>query len=333
MTNFLKFLKINVKSILLCLILLFFMLVFISFPEKYLKSCYKGIVLWALNVLPSLLPFFFLTALLTKTAKISSISQNLSPLSKFLFNNSGICFYPFIMSVLSGYPVGSSIVNELYTQKLINKDQATKISVLASTSGPLFIVGTVGVCMFKNKLYGFIILISHIFATILSAITLRNYKKSSFQNNSVVPFKKVDNILYESMYNSVISILLVGGFIAISYVLSDICSDLNLLMPLEKLISILFSPFNIDKIQIKGFCYGLIECTRGSQFLSTSTNYALSVALTTSIISFGGLSIFLQSITHLKKANVNLKIFCLGKLLSSVYAFIICYLIFIILGL
>ncbi len=330
MTNFIKFLKVNVKSIIICLILVFFMVIFISFPERYLKSCYKGIVLWALNVLPSLLPFFFLTALLTKTAKISSISQTLSPLAKFLFNNSGICFYPFIMSVLSGYPVGSSIVSELYSQKLINNDQATKISVLASTSGPLFIVGTVGICMFKNKLYGFIILISHILATVLSAVTLRNYKKQSFKNNSVVPFKKLDNVLYESMYNSVISVILVGGFIAISYVLTDICNDLNILMPLEKFVTFIFSPFNIEYSQAKGFCYGLIECTRGSQFLATSSNYALSVALTASIISFGGLSIFLQSITHLKKADVNLKIFCLGKLLSSVYAFILCYLTFII---
>ena len=330
MTNFIKFLKINVKSILICFILLFFMVIFISFPEKYLKSFYKVIILWALNVLPSLLPFFFLTALLTKTAKISSISNKLSPLAKLLFNNDGICFYPFIMSILSGYPVGSSIVNELYSQKLINKDQATKISVLASTSGPLFIVGTVGICMFSNKLYGFIILISHIIATVLSAITLRNYKKQSFINNTTIPFKKIDNVLYESMYNSVISVLLVGGFIAISYVLTDICSDLNLLLPLEKVVAIIFSPFNIDNFQAKGFCYGLIECTRGSQFLSSSSNYALSVALTSSVISFGGLSVFLQSITHLKKANVNIKIFCLGKLLSSIFAFIICYLIFII---
>ncbi len=330
MSNFLKVLKVNIKSILICLILIFFMVIFISFPEKYLNSCYKGLVLWALNVLPSLLPFFFLTALLTKTAKISVFSQKLSPLSKFLFGCNGICFYPFIMSVLSGYPVGSSIVKELYEQKLIDNDQATKISVLASTSGPLFIVGTVGICMFKNKTYGFIILISHILATILSAVTLKNYKKTSFLNDKIIPLNKVDNIIYESMYNSVISILLVGGFIAISYVLTDICNDLNLLMPLEKVFYFILSPLNIEYSQAKGFCYGLIECTRGSQFLASSPNYALSTALTSSIISFGGLSIFLQSITHLKKANVKIKIFCLGKLLSLVYAFIICYLIFII---
>lgn len=330
MTNFFKFIKFNFKSILICLILIFFMIVFISFPEKYLKSCYKGIVLWALNVLPSLLPFFFLTALLTKTAKISKISNSLTPISKFLFNNSGICFYPFIMSVLSGYPVGSSIVSQLYSQKLINENQATKISVLASTSGPLFIVGTVGICMFNNKFYGFIILICHILATILSAVTFKNYKKDDCKTKQFTQLNKVDNVLYESMYNSVISVLLVGGFISISYVLTDICNDLNLLLLLENIVKIIFSPLNIDQTQAKGFCYGLIECTRGSQFLSTSVNYALSVSLTASIISFGGLSIFLQSITHLKKANVNIKIFCLGKLLSSVYTFLLCYLTFII---
>ncbi len=330
MTNFIKLLKVNIKSIIICFILIFFMIVFISFPEKYLKSCYRGLTLWVLNVLPSLLPFFFLTALLTKTAQISKLSNLLTPVSKFLFNNSGICFYPFIMSVLSGYPVGSSIVSDLYKNNVISKEQATKISVLASTSGPLFIVGTVGICMFNNKLYGFIILISHIVATIFSAITIRNYKKDVSTDKSFTPLIKTDNVLYESMYNSVISVLLVGGFISISYVLSDICNDLNLLYPFVKIFEFIFSPFNIEYSQAQGFCYGLIECTRGSQMLCLASNYALSVSLTASVISFGGISIFLQSITHLKKANVNIKVFCFGKLLSSIYAFIICYLTFII---
>ena len=121
-----------------------------------------------------------------------------------------------------------------------------------------------------------------------------------------------------------------GGFISISYVLVDILIDFNILYPLEKLFSLIFKPLNVDNTQVKGFLYGLVECTRGSQLLALSSNKQLSVSLATSIISFGGLSIFLQSIIYLKKANVNILIFLLGKLLHLVYSFIISYVAFIL---
>ncbi len=313
--------KNKIKNTVLPLILITFMIIFILFPDRYLKSSYKGIILWATCVLPSLLPFFFLTTLFTKTASLTKLTK-LNKVTKFLFNQSGICIYTFIMSALSGYPVGSSIVSSLYTDKIIDSDEATRMSSLCSTSGPLFIVGSVGICMFNSKTYGFVILISHLLSAIFCGITFRFYGTKSKNNPCLLTKNKVDNTLYESMYSSILSILIVGGFICISYILTDILCDFNLLLILEKIFYFPLKLFGGDYNNVKGFCYGLIECTRGAEILKSSSNIPLSVSLFSSIVSFGGLSIFLQSIIYLKKAKVNTLIFTLSKVLQAIYAFI-----------
>lgn len=321
--------KSKIKHTILPLILILFMFVFILFPEKYLKSSYKGIILWATCVLPSLLPFFFLTTLFAKTTSLTKLAK-LNKLTKFLFNQSGICLYTFIMSVLSGYPIGSSIVASLYSDNFIDSDEATRMSTLCSTSGPLFIVGTVGICMFNSKTYGFIILVSHILSAILCGVTFRFYGKPSNDKKLALPKNKVDNALYESMYNSVLSVLLVGGFICISYIISDILCDFNLLIILEKIFYLPLKLFNCDSFNVKGFCYGIIECTRGAEILKLSSNIPLSVSLFSSVVSFGGISIFLQSIIYLKKANVKISIFVLSKILQAIFSFTISQIIFLI---
>ena len=99
-------------------------------PDVFVSSALNGIKLWAIIVLPALLPFFFLTALasalgLTRTtAKIAG-----KPFSE-IFRTSGVCAYAFITSVLSGYPVGAKIISDLKTQGLISSDEATRAATL-----------------------------------------------------------------------------------------------------------------------------------------------------------------------------------------------------------
>ena len=44
--------------------LLAFAVIFALFPERYVPVCLDGITIWALNVLPAVFPFLFVTALL-----------------------------------------------------------------------------------------------------------------------------------------------------------------------------------------------------------------------------------------------------------------------------
>jgi len=300
-------------------------LLLILYPERYIKSSMNGISLFVKVVLPSLFPFFFITALLTRMKTVSSFAKLLSPLTKKIFRCPGISSYVYIMSILSGYPVGCKIIAELYENKVINSNEATKMSTFCSTSGPLFIIGSIGVGMLANKTAGLTLYLCHILSGFLCGIIFRFYGDTSTNN---MPVKKpaIDNILGEAIYTSVISILTVGGFITVFYILADMLIDFNVLLPLQCFISLLLVPFTKDTTLAKYISEGIIEGTRGCGLLASLSSPLILPAISF-VIAFGGLSIIIQQLTYLKKAKANLGIFMLSKFVHAILSFIICLII------
>ncbi len=316
--------KRNTKNILLCFIIIICIFLIIYKPDTYISSSLTGIKLWALLVLPSLLPFFFLTALMTKTGITDKLAHLAYKPAKFLFGCSGICGYAFIMSILSGYPVGAKIISDLKNNGLIDENEATKMSTFCSTSGPLFIIGSVGIGMYGDKKVGYILLLSHILSAIISGIIFRGYKKGKISENRRFISKNDGNILYECVYSSVITVALVGGFICIFYILADMAINLKITLPLDSVLNLIIK----DKSITSGFTSGLIECTRGAKALSECGITAKSIFLTSSLISFGGVSVIAQSIMFLKTAKVKTGIFILSKLLQMIISFILSFCLF-----
>ena len=316
--------KAKLSKILISVAVISVMLAILLYPDRYILASLNGLKLWCFSVLPSLLPFFFLTALLTKTEVLCNVFCKTNKLTKTLFNLNGVSFYAFILSALSGYPVGSRTVNDLYLAGAINENEAKKTSILASTSGPLFIVGAVGTAMFNNKYYGFILYSVHLISAILTAITFRGKTQNTTRKNSIILTEKTDNILYESIYGSVISVLIVGGLITIFYVITEVLLDFKILTPLINLVNALFKNFNVGE----GFICGLIECTKGCYLLSKLPTTPLTLSLSAFLISFGGFSIIVQSLVYLVKAKVKPLFFILGKTIHAVYSFILSFIIF-----
>lgn len=308
------------------IIVVFIMVCLIIYPERYVSSAKKGIELWAINVLPALFPFFFLTLLLTKIGDLTPIIKPMQPLTERVFRCNGISFYVFVMSVISGYPVGARLISELYKEGKISKAEATRTATFCSTSGPVFVIGTVGTVMFENKTAGVIAFVSHILSAVICGIIFsRNgdFEKRTFNLSAN---KKTDNVLYECVYSSVLSILAVGGFICLFYILAQILSDFKLLYLPEVLLSKCFFKASDAPTLSHGLVCGFIESTLGCKILSSYPS-CLSVSLACAVISFGGLSIIFQSLIFLSQAKINVKLFLLSKILQTFISFAICFLL------
>ena len=102
------------------------------FPQVAMDSARKGISLWASSVLPALLPFFI----------CANFLQNIGVIR---YLKSGT--FPFLMSVLSGYPMGAKIVGDLRRSSEISVGEAKRLMSFCSTSGPAFLIGAVGIGM------------------------------------------------------------------------------------------------------------------------------------------------------------------------------------------
>ena len=295
-------------------------------PTKYFELCKQGLLVWALTVVPALLPFLFCTLLLCKIFSIGKICTILNPICKFLYNENGISGYLQFISFISGYPVGARQILEFYEQGIILPKQATKLSTLCSTSGPAFILSTVCAIMLKNKSYAIILLFCHYLSAIINGIIFKKY--SDYQPIPPLFTKsKTNNLLYDCAFSTFTSCLLVGVYISFFFVLSQILYDLKITYPLVKMFEFLFK----DVKKATAFVAGLLECTKGCLMLA-ETQGLLKLPLICACITFGGASVIVQSLAFLKQARANGKVFLLSKLIQTLVSFALCLIICLIFG-
>lgn len=323
-TKFKSFNRDKIAKIILALFLLFLIICLSIFPDKYSKSTFNGIALFAVSVLPSLLPYFFLTAILSRLNVLSCFLKKFDNFTSKVFRINGYSAYAFFMSILSGYPVGSKIVYELHSNNLISDSESSRLSLLSSTSGPLFIIGAVGSTMFESKTCGVIIYIAHVLSAVLTCLIFRKSGTPSKMLKNYDLANKSDGVLYESIYSAVISCLIVGGFVSVFFVISQILIDFKILYPLSLLFNSILAPLSSANEGL-ALAVGLIEFTNGSKMLSLIATNSLTVSLSCFIITFGGISGILQSLVFLNKANVKSSFFILGKVIQATIAFVLCY--------
>lgn len=376
-SKFFSIIKKYKAQFLLCFFLCLISAFFIINPAKYIATTIDGILLYGTKILPSLLPFLFITKLMSNFEFIFYVCSKFKWLTKFLFCTPAISFYIFFMSIISGYPIGAKLTSEFYSLGLITKKDAQKILSFSSTSGPLFVIGSVGVGFFSSAKIGFILFSSHIISSIINGVifghinlkqnnnkklndlnnfnstknqvaiknttrvtnissieSTKNLKKfDKFESNNSENFKEKNQddfnkitlqklSLDDIMYNSIRSVLMVGGFIIIFYVFIQIVLDYKLLYPLIKLLQVL----GLSPLEAEGFCAGIFEITKGISILSKSQNLRLSLTLSSFLISFSGISILMQSASFLSKTDVNKKVFVIQKLLHGVISLLITYL-------
>lgn len=310
-----------VKFSALGIALLIFGAAIIIYPERYVGCCFQGFAMWAECVLPSLFPFMVITLILVKTGMAEKAALPLKKFSKKL-NFPPAAAAIFVLSLFSGYPAGSRVVGEFYESGVIDKTESKRISYIASTSGPLFIVGSVGFNMFGDKLAGVKILAAHIIAVTLVSVIVSLFSGKPKQYAKTRK-KPDENVLYNAFYGAVISVAVAGGFIAFFFVAATFSADFNLLYPLEKFFNLF-----LDGQTSSAVCLGLIEATTGCRALAQNAGGGpLQIAAAGFLITFGGVSIILQQLSYLLKTGVSALKFIGVKALQAALCFVILLLI------
>ena len=341
---FLKTKKIKrIKKNTIPTIILLFTASLVIFSKTNIESAKYGIKLWANYVVPSLLPFFIATELLGYTNIFYYLGKLLNRIINPIFNVPGEGAFPLIMGIISGYPVGAKIVSNLKIQGKITNIEAERLISFTNNSGPLFIIGTVGIGLFKNAKLGNILFISHVLACISVGIIFRwwkykdekKYIKEYLQNNNKkeVSIANLGEILSYSITSAINTILLIGGFIVLFCVIISILENSGILGFLSNLLSPLLSTFHIPNSFSQGIISGILELTNGVSKVSmiNSSSIITNILICSFLLGFGGLSITLQILSIISKANISIKPYIIGKLLQGILAavytyFIICFL-------
>lgn len=326
MFNQMKKIRFSARNVVVLLVLLL-LIIFILGTETYLASVKNGLNLYVVAVLPSMLPFFFFSKLLTELDFASDAGKLLARPLKYLYRSPPLGGYVLIMSMLCGYPVGAKLVGEFFASGLIDEHQAKKISAFTSTSGPLFIVGTVGVSMFGNKTYGFALLVAHYVGTLLNGLLYRG-KRTDAVSAPTPTITAPEDVLNKVMLNTFLSVGIVGGYITVFNLLLDVTNNVGII----PLIAKLFCGMGVNERITSSVAGGLIEMTKGCLMLSESGfPVIVTLPLACFLVTFGGMSVTFQSLTFLSSAKISPAYYLVTKLTQGIISSIICLLICLIL--
>lgn len=317
------------KDFLLSLLILMIMAIIIFNPKFFSSGTISGLKLFFFSVFPGLFPFMFLTKLLTNVGFVFKVSNRLSPVSKRFFGTSGLGFYAFFMSILSGYPIGAQIIGDLYSKNLISQKEAEKMSLFCTTSGPIFVIGAVGSAMLGEFKLGVIIYVSHILSSLLLGLVSNLSTKTEPVLTPQITTQKKESGLFSKCLNETInSILIVGGYITIFYLISELLCTLNVFSFATQLLAPLMSKLGLSASETQGILYGIVEITRGCKELSNEFSLKI-VPIISGLISFSGISIIMQSLAFLKETKIKMHTFVFGKVVHSILSILVCQLLVI----
>lgn len=330
-----NFIVISLRKYFFTIIFILFTICLLLFSNNNLIAAQNGLALWATKVLPTLFPFFVATELLCQTNFTYILGKLLNKFMKPIFNVPGESAIAIILGTISGYPVGAKVVCNLKQQKIISKIEAERLIAYTNNSGPLFILGTVGIALFGNNRIGIILLISHIIASLLVGYCFRFWKKDKFDinyrenkfNSKLTPLKISDigEILGNSIKKSISTILLIGGFIVIFSVILSILETAGILTLFAEFLSSFGIPKNISLSMISG----IIELTNGVNQTAalSSSYYTLSILLSSFLLGFGGISVLLQVYSIIVKENISIRPYFYGKLLQGIFSVVFTFIL------
>lgn len=159
--------------------------------------------------------------------------------------------------------------------------------------------------------------------------TAKNAEKTS--SPATAETKSIDEIISDGVYSAVSTILVVGAFITVFFMLIDMIISTKIFLPVENIINSFLSLVGVTRPLGNGIVCGIVEMTRGCSELSKFGATTATVTLCAGLLSFSGLSIIMQSLTLLSGIKIKISKYFLQKITHAIICmgltFLICLIV------
>ena len=297
----------------LTIIVILFGFGLVLFSSSNILAVRDSLDLFVNSVFPSLFPFLIVTELLSHTVIIYVLSSKLEKCMKVVFNCPSISAYPFIMGIISGYPVGARIVANLRLENKISKSVGDKLLIFTNNAGPLFIISSVGIGIFANQSIGFLLYFVHFISCIITGFFFGRFYKKSFRELTISNYDELNL----SSFGEIASLSIRKAF----YTLSTVCGFViifSLVISILQASGILSLVFG-KNILAEYMILGMLEITSGIKLISTISGLSLlgKILATSFLLGFGGISVLLQVWSIISKSDLSIKPYLCGKLFNG----------------
>lgn len=223
----------------------------IIFSLDIKQGVINGLILCGNVIIPSIFPFAVLSAFLINSGLIFELSGPINKFTKKIFKMNGNEFCIFILSLLGGYPIGTTLINHSIDNKIMLENRANKFYLFCFGAGPSFIIIAVGEGIFNSKKLGLFILLSQTIASLIISLLMLRKKEIKTYNNTPKNNKKFSDTFVDATYQSSISMFKICSFVilfsAIINVFNNNIFSSNIVDIMSLLLEITNGVFNAHK--------------------------------------------------------------------------------------
>ena len=286
-----------IKKLKRLLILVIFVLLFILY---FINSNYiiENIINYTILFLTKLAPASFLFFTFSSLFLELHLLDYLSKLFKINTNT-----YLLLLSSLSGFPSGAKYTKELYNLNYFEQKEANNALLYTHFPNPLFIFSSISTLL-NNSSLPLKLYLSIILSNLLLFITFKGKNKK--EERIIINNKSFSSILTSNLNNTFHILLIIYGTSLFFYLIPTI---------ITKYIS-----FNSNIYIIMN---GLFDLTKGIFSTSIISNNILRSYYILLFLSFGSISIHMQTSTILEDTNLSYLSFLKGRILGTIISIII----------
>lgn len=305
------------KKHLTYIIILSILLIILFFPKDCADGVELGLKLFLNSLMPAILPFIILSNLIVKMNFSEQLGRLFYPLTHRLFQCSYNGSYVIVMGFLCGYPVGSKIICDLVKEHKLSEAEGTYLFRFVNHASPAFIQGYIALSLFPAHHYRVFALILTFLPEIITGLIFRTTtpfpSAENHKNDMEYPFSK---ILDDSIFNGLITVAKIGGYLILFSVLACVISEAVFLPSFARTALI-----------------SLTEMTSGAYYVSLlHINEALKLLLCIEVCILGGFSTFFQVNSVILHSHLKMKDYVFSKILSAVIAVILFILLYPVLA-
>lgn len=311
-----------IRDLLLGLGLLLSTLALLFYPQASMEAARDGLKLCYNVIIPSLFPFFVLSALVVELGLAGYLGRLLEGIMRPLFNVSGACASAFALGFIGGYPVGAKTAINLYENGMCTKTEAERLLAFCNNSGPAFILGVVGAGVFGSSRVGLLLYLAHAAASICIGILFRFYKKGGLgkaEPRTAPRFhaQRFTVAFTGSIKNSFLSTLNICAFVVFFTVVIRMLSLSGILTGAAGLLEMLLAPFGFGSQWAQQLLIGMIEISSGVWSLSGTGALAGRLSMAAFMLGWAGVSVHCQVLSFIGGSGLSVRTYIIGKTLHG----------------
>lgn len=294
------------RNIIFSLLMIFFFSMFFIFPENVTASVRKSAESCLYVIIPSLYAMMVLSDIYIKSGLYKKTGKIAEFAGRYIFKIPKEMMSVFIVSLVSGYPVGANLI----VSSGLDKKTSERLMCFCFGAGPAFIFSSVSANVFGNKKAGIIIFISMIISNILAGFILSFGEKIPEKKNEKSEIKINSEMIIQGTENAGKSILKMCFVILFMNFLTASLESVGLFTVISVLIGQIF---HADKKIIYDMLKSIFDVT--NLVYLKADDFSL-LPFVSALVSFGGISVFMQIKSVLRDKNLSVfpmiitRIFC-----------------------